>query len=114
MPFIQVSTNVKISQEARARLVRDFGKAISLWPGKSEPVLMLRLDGECAMAFGGQTDAPIACVEVHVLGELYRDAAELLTRALTDSLEAQLAIEPDQVYVRYDATPLWGRGGVNY
>ena len=46
MPMIQLTTNVTVSDSAKAKLAAGLGEAISLLPGKNEGQLMLSISGE--------------------------------------------------------------------
>ena len=53
MPFIHTQTNVRVSEEKEAAIKEKLGKAISLFPGKSEYWLMLRFTDSARMWFRG-------------------------------------------------------------
>ena len=59
MPFINVKTNIPVSENAQEALKTRLGQAIEAIPGKSEAWLMVGVEPECALWFQG-TDAP-AC-----------------------------------------------------
>ena len=56
MPCIQVKTNVNTSGEKAEAVKTALGQAISLLPGKSEDWLMVAIEDECQMYFGGRAD----------------------------------------------------------
>ena len=93
MPFINVKTNIPVSENAQEALKTRLGQAIEAIPGKSEAWLMVGVEPECALWFQG-TDAPAALVEV--------------------SVYAVLDIAPARVYVKYAETPNWGWNGGNF
>lgn len=57
MPFINVKTNIPVSENAQEALKTRLGQAIEAIPGKSEAWLMVGVEPECALWFQG-TDAP--------------------------------------------------------
>ena len=59
MPFINVKTNIPVSENAQEALKTRLGQAIEAIPGKSEAWLMVGVEPECALWFQG-TDAPAA------------------------------------------------------
>lgn len=114
MPFIHTRTNLAITPEARKELTDALGQAIALLPGKSEQWLMLQFEDNCAMAFQGKSDAPIAMVNVQVYGKAPAECCDRLTAEITRLLEKTLRILPDHVYVAYAETPNWGWNGGNF
>lgn len=114
MPCIHVETNQKITPDAAETMKSEFGKAISLFPGKSEQWLMCVFRGECPMAFRGETSAPMAFVEVKLYGGVDSSASQKMTGEVCRILQWALGIAPSQVYVRYQATDDWGWNGENF
>ena len=113
MPYIKTTTNVKVSESIRARMVRQLGADISIWPGKREEHLMLCIEDGCHMAHAGQVDVPMAYVQVCLYGEADTPERGNLTRAITDMLGTELGIAPQQVYIRYEISTAWAVGGRN-
>lgn len=113
MPFINVKTNIPVSENAQEALKTRLGQAIEAIPGKSEAWLMVGVEPECALWFQG-TDAPAALVEVSVYGGAEPDACDALTARVCELLDAVLDIDPARVYVKYAETPNWGWNGGNF
>ena len=111
MPFINVKTNIPVSENAQEALKTRLGQAIEAIPGKSEAWLMVGVEPECALWFQG-TDAPAALVEVSVYGGAEPDAYDALTARVCELLDAVLDIDPARVYVKYAETPNWGYRGL--
>ena len=114
MPFIETKVNVKISKEKEEILKGKFGEAIELIPGKSENWLMLSFHDECNLYFKGTNEHGIAFVEVKLFGKATKAAYDKLTAAITDIVNQELNISPDQIYVRYEETEYWGWNGNNF
>lgn len=114
MPYINIKTNKKVSVEEEALLRQKFGEAISIFPGKSESWLMFLLEDGCKMAFKGKTESSMAFVEIKLYGEVNPAASRKMTGRACEILKDVLAISPDQVYVRYEATENWGWNGDNF
>ena len=113
MPFIQVKTNVSISDTAESLMKMQLGQAIAALPGKSESWLMAAFEGEARLWFQG-TDAPAAMVEVSVYGGAPDDAYNDLTARLCDIVNSALDIPLERIYVKYAETPNWGWNGANF
>ena len=109
MPYIAVKTNVKISKEQEAALVTKFGKAIELIPGKNESALMLSFEEGCTLYFRGTNEDAIAMVEVKSFGKASNEVYDKLTDVLSDILYQELAIEPRNMFVKYDELAHWGK-----
>ena len=114
MPYIETKVSVAISKEKEQRMKERLGQAISLIPGKSEQLLMLRFEDNCRMYFGGTNDAPSAFVEVRILHDSTREAYESMTKAIMAILSEELAIDPARVYIKYSPGDDWGWNGGNF
>ena len=87
MPFINVKTNIPVSENAQEALKTRLGQAIEAIPGKSEAWLMVGAEP---------------------------DAYDALTARVCELLDAVLDIDPARVYVKYAETPNWGWNGGNF
>ena len=114
MPMIVMHTTETITKEKSAILTKAFGEAITLLPGKSEAYLMLRFEGDCDMAFHGDTEIPLAFVEVKLLGKSTRAAYEALTARTCDILKEVLGVPTDGTYVKYEEIEHWGHDRHNF
>lgn len=113
MPFIHTRVNRPITQEQESALARQLGQAITIL-GKSENWLMLQFDDNCRLYFKGDSQKPLAFVNVKLLGSAEKDAYERLTARITQILADALSIAPDGIYVEYDETQHWGWNGSNF
>lgn len=114
MPFIHARVNRPISQETEKELSRALGQAIALIPGKSESWLMLQFEDNCRLYFKGDSQKPLAFVNVKLFGSAEDAAYARLTAEITAILERTLHIAPDGVYVQYEETRHWGWNGANF
>ena len=113
MPFINVKTNIPVSENAQEALKTRLGHAVEALPGKSENWLMVGMEPDFRLWFQG-TDAPAAMVTVNLYGSAPDDAYESLTGRITEILAAAMDIAPDRIYVQYQETPNWGWNGGNF
>ena len=67
MPFMQLKTNVAVTEQQETLLKTSFGSAITAIPGKSETWLMVGIEPQYTLYFQG-SDAPAAMVEVSIFG----------------------------------------------
>ncbi|MDF2944854.1 MAG: hypothetical protein K0S01_3712 [Herbinix sp.] len=107
MPFINTKTNVEISKGKEVIIKQKLGKAIELIPGKNEDGLMVSFEDRCSLYYKGESDKPIAFVEVMILGSSTKDAYQNLSEAITNILFEELSIAPEQIYIRYEETQYW-------
>ena len=114
MPYIDSKVSVKISDSQEKELKERLGEAISLIPGKSEQWLMVGFDDEYHMYFRGDNSAPIAFVEVKVLGSENPSAFNALTGEICKIFNEVLGIAKDNIYVKYEAVTNWGWNGGNF
>lgn len=114
MPYISTKVNVKISREKEEVLKSRFGKAISIFPGKSENYLMLSFEDECNLYFGGKNNIGIAYIEVSLFGKADSATYDKMTAELTKIINEELGISPSAIYVKYEETEYWGWNGRNF
>ena len=114
MPFINLKTNVEITQEKEAAVKAGLGRAITALPGKSEAWLMVNIEDKCRMYFKGDGSKPLAFIAVQILGKASRADYEKMTAELCKLAEKELSISPDCVYVRYGEGEHWGWNGSNF
>ncbi len=111
MPYISTTTTKKIDEAAKKALKEDFARAITLIPGKSEEWLMLSFTGEADMFFRGTTEGGAAIIEVAILGSAKKEELMALTAALCDSVEKNLGLDKDRIYVKFTEHASWGHAG---
>ncbi len=115
MPCIQIKTNVKTDEAAAEKIRRTLGSSICHLPGKSEDWLLVSIQDDCRMFFGGTGGRPIAMVEILILGEsVDKEGSGHMTKDITAVLGNVLGIAPSDMYIRYAASPDWGWNGSNF
>lgn len=113
MPFINVKTNISVSDEQKVQVKSAMGKAITAIPGKSESWLMVGIVPEHCLYFKG-TDEPCAMVDVDILGTASSNYLTELTEEICTALENILEISPSRIYVKYSSTADWGWNNRNF
>jgi len=114
MPYINTTTTAKITKEKEEELVREFGKAIELIPGKSEEWLMLNFTDSARMAFRGTDEGGAAMLEVEIFGSADAESKASLTEELCKIITRVLGIKGERVYVKYRECDCWGYNGFNF
>ena len=114
MPFIDLKTTAKITLDKEEILRKEFGKIITLIPGKTERWLMLNFSGDCRMAFAGTADNDTAYVNVELLGSASDAVYDKLTKAICDTVSDTLGVPYNRIYVKYEECEHWGYAGENF
>lgn len=114
MPLINTRVSVPLPQETESKLAAEYGKLITLIPGKDETYLMLTFEDECRIWFGGTKDLPAAMIEVKVFGKISEAVSDRMTAGICLILQKELNIPADRVYVKYEEVNMWGWNGGNF
>ena len=114
MPCIQTTANVRISESDRRTLQTRLGKAIEVFPGKTEQWLMLTFADNTPVCMAGDGETPAAFVEVSLLGKSDRAHFERMTAEICAVLHDVLSIDPARIYVKYTEVDHWGWNGGNF
>lgn len=113
MPFINTTTNVKITEEKRELLKFQLGEAIGLL-GKTENWLMLSFEDEKKMFFKGKDSSPMAFVDISVFGDSADEQCEKMTKEICRVFNDTLGISPDMIYVKFTGTNQWGWNNMTF
>lgn len=108
MPFINVKTSKKLTEEKIDAIKTEFGSAIAIIPGKSETWLMVNIEDNCNLYFKGSDNGDTAYVEVKIFGSASKANCEKLTVKICDLLFDIADIPSDRVYVKYEFSDMWG------
>lgn len=105
MPYISLSTGAPISAEKKDLIQKEIGNLISIIPGKSSPVTMIKIEDDCDMYMGEEKGNYIFC-EVRLLGEApYENKSEFYLK-LRAFLKEQLDFK--EIYLNYVVFNEWG------
>lgn len=113
MPYIELKTDKKISKSIEEELVREFGKAIETFPGKTERYLMINVEGDCSMAFAGEIGS-CCIVSVDLLGSATDEVYAKMTERTCQIVSKSLGLSEDRIYVKYSEYKNWGWNGINF
>ena len=114
MPYIDAKTNVKITNEQKETLIKEFGKAIEKIPGKSEEWLMVNVEDAHTLAFRGDSSSPCAMIEIAIFGKASNEAYDALTECVCALTQRILGVPSDRTYVKYTEISHWGYDGFNF
>ena len=107
MPYINAKFSTPVSPEKELALKTALGEAITLL-NKPERYLMVEIQDNRRMYFGGKNDRPMAFFDVSLLHAAPRAAYEKLTARLCGIAKDIMNIDGDCVYVKFEETENWG------
>ncbi len=110
MPYIDAKLTGTVSNTQRDTLKTELGKAISLM-NKPESFLMIGIQDNYDLYFGGNRLEKGAYISISMLGEPDRGKNEAMTAKVTEILQKQLDIPSKYVYVSYHGVRDWGWNG---
>ena len=111
MPYIHASISKTLEESQKEQIKSELGSLITLIPGKSEAVTMVRIEDGCTLYKGGRALDNGAFVEVRLLGKAPVYSEEQFTQAVFEMLENQLGTESRDVYLNIMEMERWGTGG---
>jgi phenylpyruvate tautomerase PptA (4-oxalocrotonate tautomerase family) len=111
MPYINVKVSSSLNDEKIEQIKTRLGKAISLFPGKSEAYLMVNIEDNCNLYFKGNNSAPTSFTEVAILGSANKTDCENVTAEICNILEEIADVPPDRSYVKFEYSDKWGYNG---
>lgn len=110
MPYIHASISEKLSDQQNSDLKSELGRIIGILPGKSESVLMLRIDDNCRMSFRGE-EGECAFLAVH----LYRNSPEAEKKKFASEAVSQICritgLDKDRVFMTLQEHGSWVASG---
>ena len=111
MPLLKIETNQAVDADARSRLIATASQQVAELLGKPERYVMVSLQENPAMLFGGSND-PLAYLELKSIGLPETRTAEL-SQALAQLMHEQLGLPADRVYIEFAdaARNMWGWNG---
>ncbi len=101
MPYLKIQTNKEIAD--KSLLMKEMTGLLMDLLGKPEKFIMIALEPEIHMQFGGSPD-PTAFVEIKSIG-LAVDATPKLSQAVCKLLEKHLQIPTDRIYIEFSDAP---------
>jgi hypothetical protein len=110
MPYLQVSVSEKMDDIKIDELKAMFGRYISLLPGKSEEVLMLRIDDDETMFFSG-ISGKCAMIQVHLYQASPRDAKKIFSAEVLQSFSSITGLPVDRIFMNFSEHTDWAAGG---
>ncbi len=107
MPFINAKFSDTVTPEKEIEIKSALGEAITLL-GKPERYLMVEIEDNRRLYFGGKNDQPIAYFDVSLLHSAPRQSYEKLTARLCEIAKEYMNVDGSNVYVKFEETENWG------
>ena len=107
MPFIDAKFSSTVSPDKEKELKSALGEAITLL-SKPERFLMVQIEDNCRLYFGGSNDDPIAFFDVSLLHSAPRASYDKMTARLCDIAKDIMGVDGANVYVKFEETDNWG------
>ena len=107
MPFINAKFSDTVTPEKEIEIKSALGEAITLL-GKPERYLMVEIEDNRRLYFGGRNDQPIAYFDVSLLHSAPRQSYEKLTARLCEIAKDTMNVDGGNVYVKFEETENWG------
>ncbi|MDQ6987070.1 MAG: phenylpyruvate tautomerase MIF-related protein [Mariprofundaceae bacterium] len=106
MPYLNIQTNVPVSDEAA--LLAEASAAVAAMLGKPENYVMVHIESGVALMFAGM-DAPAAYLQLKSLALPEAKTADY-SATLCDLMQQTLGIEAGRVYIEFSAPDrhMWG------
>ena len=106
MPYINVSTSVKVND--KGKLLEEISILISSLTNKSRSFVMAKIDDNCQMYF--DDELPACFLEIKSIGSL--DPSEM-AKPISDFVSAKMSIPIDRIYISFDDVPasFWAWNG---
>ena len=111
MPHIIVNTNLTLGKEQKDAFKNEFGKAITILPGKTEQVLMVDISDGHTIYFRGEEPEQVAHVEVRLYGTSSFESKSEFTREVYRILNDILGLKENEATVCFGEYSVWGANG---
>lgn len=111
MPLLKIQTSQPVDADKKRALAADASKAVADMLGKPERYVMISIEENPAMLFGGSDD-PLAYLELKSIGLPDSKTGEY-SAALAALLDRHLGLPADRVYIEFADAPraMWGWNG---
>jgi len=112
MPYIKVQTSRQVKEPEK--FLQKISSLTAAELGKPESYVMTALEDNVVMTLGG-TAEPAAFVELKSIG-LTEEKTGDLSRVLCDTLNQELGLDEDRIYINFRSVPgsMWGWKGSTF
>ena len=111
MPFINVNTAQKLQDDTKEGIKKRLGELISIVPGKSESVLMIKFDDNSSIYYSGAAKVKAAYIDIRINGSATQEQKKQLIESVFELFKEQLGIDSDDVFITVSEFENWGFQG---
>lgn len=111
MPYICISVSKTLENQQKEQIKAELGQMITLIPGKTEEVTMVRIEDSCMLYKAGKALSNGAFIEVRLYGPAPQPDKEKFTTAVFQAFEKLLGIQPSDIYLNIFEMESWGTKG---
>lgn len=114
MPYLNLTTNVSISNTETSELLNRFSRLLAQETGKPECYVMVEITADKPMLFAGN-NKPLAYIECKSIG-LEIAQTKALSAAICQLLQTTLHIDSERVYIEFSdcKADYWGWNGSTF
>jgi phenylpyruvate tautomerase len=114
MPLLKITTNVGTTPQPSA-LFPDLSRRVAALLGKPESYVMIVLETEQVMSFGGTTE-PTLYAELKNVGRFTPQQTSKLSAELCEVLSKALEVPAKRIYIEFTPAEgyLWGHDGQTF
>ncbi len=111
MPYLKIQTNLPVTRKAQRVILREASGLIADELEKPESMVMIALESDIPMLFGGSDD-PVAFLELKAVGLPVRRTRQL-SKVLCALIKNHLGVTKQRVYVKFIDVKhgMWGWKG---
>jgi phenylpyruvate tautomerase PptA (4-oxalocrotonate tautomerase family) len=110
MPYISITVGQKLSALQRQMMKTEFGRLISILPGKTEPDLIVNIHDGGAVYMGG-AEVPCVFIDLRVYGKADEEAKKRFAEEIFAYITHVLGIPPEHQYLTISEHDHWGYDG---
>ena len=111
MPYINVNTTKKLDGGSKEAIRKKLGELISIIPGKSEDVLMIKFDDDSCIYYSGSLKDSAAYVDIKIHGSASLEQKKELIEGVFAAFKEQLGIYEKDMFITVSEFANWGFQG---
>jgi phenylpyruvate tautomerase PptA (4-oxalocrotonate tautomerase family) len=111
MPYLKIVSSRRFPAEEKNNIKTEFGRIISLFPDKSEEVLMISFVDGVDMFYSGAKQTSSAFIGLDIHGNTTNEAKERFTRLSFDIMKKHSGMEKENIFITIAEHNNWGFQG---
>ncbi len=111
MPYIEVTLSKSLNAQEKDQLKSKLGELISIIPGKTESVLMIHINEDASLYFGGEKNDTIAYMVIKLYKESAFEHKAAFAKQVYAYMEQACGVSPDSFFLNFEVHNAWGFHG---